>query len=86
MSILNQFPVRRPLKRTPISGSPLLLGYPGLVARLKSRYRRWLCGLTHSQRIALRGLKILAQAFALFLLAITLLWLWPILDTAWNSR
>jgi hypothetical protein len=61
MSILNQFPVRRPLKRQPISGKPLIVG------------RTW------GQRVAWEALKILAQAFALFLLAITLLWLWPLL-------
>jgi hypothetical protein len=27
VSILNQFPVRRPLRRQPVTGRPLLVGY-----------------------------------------------------------
>ena len=63
MSLLPHFGYKK-LHRQPVSGRPLLVGYDRL---------------TRTQRAAWNGLKILAQAFALFLLAITLLWLWPLL-------
>ena len=60
MPLYEQFNLR-PLKRTPVTGQPALIGYDRL---------------TRSQRAALNTFKILGKAFLLFLLVMALLWMW----------